>query len=70
MTAPAFTERQIEKAVAGAIRGGLVIRSVEVDPRTGRITLNAGEPGVTEEPDEIGEWLADDHRKGPAQGHR
>lgn len=39
MTAPAFTERDVEKAVAGAIKGGFKIGRVEVDRRTGRIIL-------------------------------
>lgn len=66
MAAPAFTDRDVEKAVSGATKGGFAIGRIDIDRRTGRISLfPAGEvPLQAEEPeDEISAWMEDDRRR-------
>ena len=39
MAALAFTKRDVQRAIAGAREGGMVIGRAEIDPRTGRIVI-------------------------------
>ena len=39
MSRPAFTERDVAKALAGARKGGFEVGGVQIDRRTGVITL-------------------------------
>ena len=64
MAAPAFTDRDIEKAVTGATKAGFSVGRIDIDRKTGRISLFAtGEAPVVSENDEIAEWLEDDRRR-------
>lgn len=70
MSAPAFTDRDVEKAVSGATKAGFAIGRIDIDRHSGRISLfPAGEtpPRPADEPDaEIAGWMEDDRRR--AQG--
>lgn len=73
MSAPAFTDRDVEKAVAGATKAGFAVQRIDIDRRTGRISLFAsGEPQAVSEEDEIAGWLDDDRSRveGRSQGSR
>lgn len=62
MTAP-FNQRDVTKAVRGAVAGGMEIGRVEIDPRTGRIIVLPAN-AVTVQGDALDEelkgWIADD----------
>ncbi|MHB8286163.1 MAG: hypothetical protein ACYDD1_16005 [Caulobacteraceae bacterium] len=54
-----LTQRAIQQAVRGAMKGGMDIGRVEIDPRTGRIViLPAGEGAVQGDDldDELRAW--------------
>ncbi len=73
MPAPAFSERDVEKAVSGATKAGFSIARIDIDRHTGRISLFAtGEAPAASDPDEIAEWLDNDRRRveGRPQGPR
>jgi hypothetical protein len=60
MTAPAFTERDLEKALKATQAAGLTITRIDVNRHTGLISIITadGQPSApTQERDEIGEWL-------------
>jgi CO dehydrogenase/acetyl-CoA synthase gamma subunit (corrinoid Fe-S protein) len=61
MTKPAFTQRDVEKAVAGAQAAGLEVGRVEIDRVSGRIViLPAGAVAVQGDAldEELREWRA------------
>lgn len=73
MAAPAFTDRDIEKAVSGATKAGFEVGRIDIDRKTGRISLFAvGETPPVSATDEIAGWLEDDRRRteGRPQGPR
>jgi hypothetical protein len=56
-----FSQRDVEKAIRGALRAGLVVGRAEIDPRTGRIILVSERiAGGEDEPlgDEMAAWRA------------
>lgn len=64
MASPAFTTRDVEKAVAGATKAGFTVARIDIDRRTGTISLfTTGEATPVNEVDEIAQWLADDQRR-------
>lgn len=73
LAAPKFTETDVTKAITGAKAAGFAPTRVDIDRKTGKISLfitGAPEAPAAEEPDEIGEWLANDSDQRPVQGHR
>lgn len=58
MAVPAFTERDVTKAIVGATKTGLTPTRVDVDRRTGVISLHFG-PSTPEPEDEIASWMAE-----------
>lgn len=73
MSAPAFTEADVTKAVTGAQKAGFNVARIDIDRRSGRISLLAsmgdmGAPAALSEADEIAEWLENDRSRsqGPA----
>jgi hypothetical protein len=61
MATPKFTEAAVQKAVAGAIKGGLKIGRVEIDPKSGRIMIHAqgGEPQREDDDYTWEDWIRD-----------
>lgn len=68
MASPAFTENDVTKAIAGAKAAGFTPARVDIDRKTGRISLfiDGATPPAAEEPDEIGDWLEQHSDQGPA----
>lgn len=69
MTAPAFTQNDVEKAIAGVKAHGLPISRVDVNRHTGLISIIIGDGASADPPDEIAKWMAehgDDRPQGPA----
>ena len=66
MTAPAFTQNDVEKAVAGVKAGGLTISRVDVNRHTGLISIITAPEAPPPPADEIGAWLDRHSAEGPA----
>jgi len=74
MSAPAFTEKDVAKAVAGAKAAGFTVRRIDVNRHTGLISLyEGGETAEPEPADEIANWMTengDDRPQGPSPRKR
>jgi len=70
MAAPHFTQADITKAIQGAREAGFRVARIDIDRRTGTISLFA-ETGQPSEPrDEIADWLEHDERRSEGSASR